>query len=381
MAHSYQNQSRNATPTSELAHMQLNESRDASPAMTTRSKRDHESVESSPTAPAQSEKERRVDYSAAVSATNWDAQPDQREPSRKHSTRSKLDALSKERETAARQVTIREPNDVKDGTSNVIKATALEAWRKSRSAFANAQRAKLRKTHIDQLAEERLYPEWAFTKSGTPPYLLPLEEHKKQFAQLTMDQAHAKLCFISECLSTYGKSETNTGAHLENSVREQYAPHEEEQFFEGQAKLIAMVERDTKLLETRLNKTLNYWRANHIRVQTLSEHLFGGRNRDQAPSRRDNNKPRQQSRNSRNPSTQRNAPSSGNKRRRSNSRENSYTTRGRNEREGREGRPRNTRPQTQNPRRRNDQRENNRSGKSYSLTPRELAILDTLRNK
>ena len=65
------------------------------------------------------------------------------------------------------------------------------------------------------------------------------------------------------------------------SVCEQYAPHEEEQFFEGQAKLIAMVERDTKLLESRLNKTLSYWRANHMRVQALSDHLFGGRNRDQ----------------------------------------------------------------------------------------------------
>ena len=145
---------------------------------------------------------------------------------------------------------------------------------------------------LTNLLRNAYTPEWAFTKSflilillnvlrpftksRTPPYLLPLEEHKKQFAQLTMDQAHAKICFISNCLSTYGKSERNTGAHLENSVCEQYAPDEEEQFFEGQAKLIAMVERDTKLLETRLNKTLSYWRANDMRVQALSEHLFGG---------------------------------------------------------------------------------------------------------
>ena len=147
MAHSYQNQSRNATPTSELAQMQIIESRDASPATTTRSKRDHESVESLPTAPAQSEKERRVDNSAALSATNWDAQPDQHEPSRKHSTRSKLDALSKERETAARQVTIREPNDAKDGTSNVIKATALEAWRTEQSCARRTSTNLLRNAY------------------------------------------------------------------------------------------------------------------------------------------------------------------------------------------------------------------------------------------
>lgn len=339
-------------------------SRDASPFTTRHTKRDQNEMSHSPVSPAN--KSARITHQQYTDSMQDSETTPAASVAHTSSTRTMLDALHAKRAQPKPRVQFTNEGREKfpKNNNNIVKEQAVDAWRSCRTAFLNAQRARVRASHIDVLTNEQLFPDWAHGISATPSHLLPLNEDKRQYALLSQQHAQAKLQFISERLNKYASAQTNTGAHLENSVQEHYTLPEEQQLFcDSQSKLIAMIERDIKTLQERLNKSLNYHRTNPTQLSTLQEHLLGGRN--ETPLR-------QRSRSNNRAPKRRRATSTDNRQDRS-KRPPPHNATNANQQRGRQ-RDRRT-PNTSNT--------SNSSARSarnaFTLTARERAIIDSLR--